>query len=102
MIKFETTGLRNSSNIVKERVCVELKTEADGDVKTQIRSAIGQLFEYNYYPGREIADQWIIGTDTKPRRKDLEFIDNLREVLQTELYLIWQSKTGFKSYPNWP
>ncbi len=102
MIRKERKGIDVEFVLGKESVCVELKTEAEGDVKTQIRSAIGQLFEYNYYPGREIADQWIIGTDTKPSRKDLKYIEELQEHLPRRLTLIWESKAGFNCHPAWP
>ena len=101
-IRKERGGIDVEFMLGKERVCVELKTESDGDVKTQIRDAMGQLFEYNYYPGREVADQWIIGTDTTPRRKDLEYIEELQELLPKKLTLIWESKDGFNCHPDWP
>lgn len=101
-IRKERRGIDVEFILGKERVCVELKTEAEGDVKNQIRKAIGQLFEYNYYPGREIANQWIIGTDTKPRRNDLEYIDELQELLPMKLTLIWEEKNGFNCHPEWP
>ncbi len=101
-LRKERKGIDVEFILGKERVCVELKTEAEGDVKTQIRNAIGQLLEYNYYPGRETADQWIIMTDSKPRRKDLEYMDVLLDILPKPLTLIWKTKQDFICYPEWP
>ncbi len=102
-IRKERKGIDVEFKLGKERVCVELKTKAEGDVKNQIRNAIGQLIEYNYYPGRETADQWIIVTDSRPTKKDLSFVDNLQEILPKSLTLIWgKNDTDFVCYPDWP
>ncbi len=101
-IRKERNGIDVEFMLGDDIVCVELKTKSDGTVREQIRDALGQLFEYNYYPGREVADQWIIGTDTKPKRKDLEYVDTLQECLPRRLTLIWEDKTGFRCHPSWP
>jgi len=62
-----------------------------------IREALGQLLEYNYYPGRHLTDYWVIVLDEQPTSDDVGFIRELKHALGIPLYLGWKiaGKFGF-------
>ena len=101
-IRKEHKGIDVEFMLGAERVCVEIKTRSEGDVRTQIRKALGQLLEYNYYHGREAADQWVIVTDSNPLKSDLAFIGILRKLLPKPLTLARPRNGRFVCHPDWP
>ena len=56
-IRKERKGIGVKFMLGAERVYVEIKTSSEGDLRTQIRKALGQLLEYNHYPSRKATDQ---------------------------------------------
>ncbi len=61
-----------------------------------IREAIGQLLEYNYYPGRSAADSWVIVLDRRPRNEDINYIRTLKRQHNLPLSLGWRERADFK------
>jgi len=78
------------------RVLAELKVTYAAGTRHAIREAVGQLFEYNYYPGRSPADRWMIVLDKNPKSRDKEYIRSIRERFKIDLYLGWQLENGFE------
>jgi hypothetical protein len=74
---------------------VEFKIVYSGDPKPAIREALGQILEYNYYPGRYAHDKWVLVLDCKPNSADLAFLERLRQ-LSLPISLGWPSATGFE------
>jgi hypothetical protein len=60
-----------------------------------IREALGQLFEYNYYPPRDPADKWIIVLDKPPYETDQEYLRALTGRFRMPLAICWRSDAGF-------
>jgi hypothetical protein len=60
-----------------------------------IREALGQLFEYNYYPGRGEVDHWVILLDQRATTGDIEYIRRLKAKHNLPLSLGWRSGLGF-------
>ncbi len=60
-----------------------------------IREALGQLLEYNYYPGRTQANRWAIVLDEKPTNDDIAYIRTLKVQLNLPLSLGWRDSEGF-------
>ena len=61
-----------------------------------IREALGQLLEYNYYPGRSLTDYWVIVLDEHPTSDDVSFIRKLKHALGIPLYLGWEITDEFE------
>lgn len=74
---------------------VELKVTYAAGIRHSLREAIGQLLEYNLYPGREMHDNWIVVLDCKPDLQSIEYIAALREEFGLPLHLGWQSSKAF-------
>lgn len=60
-----------------------------------IREALGQLLEYNFYPGRMKANKWVILLDTKPTPDDVVYLQQLKDELNLPLSLGWQADKEF-------
>ncbi len=73
----------------------ELKTCYGVGTTKSIREALGQLLEYNYYPGRQVADQWVIILDEKVSRDDIEYIRILKKKHNLPVSLGWYDGIGF-------
>ena len=101
-IRKETKGIDVEFKLGTKTVCAELKTGSEGSTQYMIRSAIGQILEYNLYPKRTSADEWMIVLDTKPSKKDKLYIDKLRSFFPKPLYLCWLKEDTFMCYPTWP
>ena len=84
------------------RVLAELKICYGVDTTKSIREALGQLLEYNHYPTRSAADEWLIVLDKEPTDADKQFIDSLRKERALPLTLGWQKRLGFDFHPKWP
>ncbi len=74
----------------------ELKVCDGIDARRGIREALGQLLEYNLYPGRTEADNWMVVLDVRPSTDDLEFWKRVSKRIRTRLYLAWRCGDGFK------
>jgi len=61
-----------------------------------IREALGQLLEYNYYPGRYLTDHWVIVLDEQPTSDDVGFIRELKHALGIPLCLCWEIAGEFE------
>jgi len=83
------------------RLLVEFKIAYTGDPKPAIREALGQILEYNYYPGRKHFDHWILVLNCSPTHADLEFLRRIRRVGLPISYG-WPSTRGFDFSPGCP
>lgn len=79
----------------------ELKVVYGVGTTKSIREAIGQLFEYNYYPGRDEKKEWMIILDNKPLETDLNYVDTLIKNAGLPLRVGWQADKDFKFHPEW-
>lgn len=82
-------------------VLAELKICFGVGTTRSIREALGQLLEYNHYPQREVADEWLIVLDDAPSESDRRYINVLREKRSLPITLAWRSNTGFVFHPKW-
>jgi hypothetical protein len=80
----------------------EFKIAYNGNTKAAVREALGQLFEYNHYPGREMALAWFLVLDQKPGNEDCAFVKSLRTRWGCPIYLGWKHAAGFSFYPESP
>jgi hypothetical protein len=80
--------------IGKQNVLVEFKIAYRSDPKPAIREALGQILEYNHYPGRTLHDHWILMLYCVPTRRDHAFIAELRKY-GLPLSLGWKASNGF-------
>lgn len=65
-----------------------------------IRNALGQLLDYNLYPGSSRSDIWLILLNEKPNNDDFLWISILRErftVDEFPVYLCWEVDQGFET-----
>ncbi len=60
-----------------------------------IREALGQLLEYNYYPGRKRVDRWVIVLDDMPTRDDVEYLCALKAKVGLPVSLGWRQNSSF-------
>lgn len=84
-----------------ESYIAELKITYGVGTTKAIRESLGQLLEYNHYPGRYVKGKWLIVLDQDPMDTDFEYIDNLRKERYLPLFLGWQAGTDFQFYPEW-
>lgn len=82
-------------------VLAELEVSHACGTRKSIREALGQLIEYNHYPPRNAADDWLLVLDRRPSRDDLHYIEVLRGQYSLPLFIGWQSRQGF-DFPLWP
>ncbi len=80
----------------------ELKICCYGTTTGSIREALGQIFEYNHYPSREVADTWLIILDSEPSDSDKLYISALRGQRSLPLTIGWQTQRSFAFHPKWP
>ncbi len=92
-IRFDLEGLT---------VLAELKICSDVGPTKSIREALGQLLEYNHYPGRKVSDEWLLILDCEPSELDRLYILTLRDKRSLPITIGWQSSEGFSFYPKWP
>ncbi|MHA1246801.1 MAG: hypothetical protein ACTSPE_05695 [Candidatus Thorarchaeota archaeon] len=74
---------------------VEAKIVGGVSPRKAIREALGQVIEYNLYPGRNSRDVWVILIDTEPSPEDRDFIRTLKEKYGLPLDLAWPSEDDF-------
>lgn len=63
-----------------------------------IRSAIGQVLDYNLYPGSSRREYWLILVNKKPHDEDFQWLEEMRDRFsETEfpVYLCWEDDGGF-------
>lgn len=80
----------------------EFKIAYDGNTKAALREALGQIFEYNHYPGRKLTAAWFLVLDQKPKDDDRSFVTSLRASWNFPIYLGWQHGTAFQFFPKSP
>ncbi|MHA2064445.1 MAG: tetratricopeptide repeat protein [Candidatus Thorarchaeota archaeon] len=73
---------------------VEAK-HAGGKPWRAIRDALGQVLYYEFYPGRERHDTWIILINEQPSPKDTSWIEGLRNRFGEPIFLAWASGDAF-------
>lgn len=73
----------------------ELKISKDMGTRKAIREALGQLLEYNFYPGRTGVDHWVIILDRRATHEDVLYIHTLRQQFGLPMSLGWSTSTGF-------
>lgn len=78
----------------------EFKIAYDGNTKAAIREALGQILEYNHYPGRNLTKAWFLVLDHEPREDDRAFVESLRTNWNCPIYLGWKQAIGFSFYPR--
>lgn len=84
-----------------ENYIAELKITYGIGTTKAIRESLGQLLEYNHYPGRDMKQKWIIVLDQKPIGSDFEYIGNLRNRRNLPVIVGWQTESDFCFYPKW-
>jgi hypothetical protein len=80
----------------------ELKICYGSDTRHAIREALGQLFEYNYYPPYEEAHFWWLILDCEPSKTDRKYISVLIGKYGIPLTIAWPDGTDFKAFPSLP
>lgn len=80
----------------------EFKIAYNGNTKAAVREALGQILEYNHYPGRETTQAWFLILDQEPSNEDCAFVKSLRARWGCPIYLGWRQTTGFSFYPESP
>lgn len=78
----------------------ELKIVYGINTTKAIRESIGQLIEYNHYPGRIKKDNWLIVLDEKPIASDFKYVEKIKEELGLPLCLIWEENDDFEIFPK--
>jgi hypothetical protein len=68
---------------------VEIKANPAEPTHVAIRNALGQILEYNLYPGRQAKDFWIILVANEPSRGDREFLRVVNSRLAARIGLVW-------------
>jgi len=67
---------------------------SEGILTIPIRYALGQILEYNFYPGRKPKDRWIILLNRKPYIEDRKWVRSLK--LEVPISLCWRTNGGFE------
>lgn len=80
----------------------ELKICYGANTRHAIREALGQIFEYNYYPPYDETQSWWLVLDHIPSANDCEYISTLRQRYDFPLIISWPEGTEFKAYPSLP
>jgi hypothetical protein len=83
------------------RWIAELKICYASNPRHAIREALGQLLEYNHYPGRNLFNEWLIVLDKVPSELDIEYIETLKRDLLLPVRIAWKSKSRFDFHPKW-
>jgi len=86
----------------EQSVLVELKICLGVGTTKSIREALGQVLEYNHYPKRKPAENWLVVLDQEPSSGDKYFIEKLRTERLLPLFIGWRTNSGFSFHPSWP
>lgn len=73
----------------------EIKICPRQDSRHGIREALGQLLEYNYYPGRTPARYWVIILDCRASSEDLRYLRRLKSKASLPLCIGWRVGKSF-------
>jgi hypothetical protein len=76
--QIERRNIDVSFSLRKKTYLVEFKIAYSGDPKPAIREALGQILEYNHYPGRTKHDRWILVLDCEPTEADRNYLKSLK------------------------
>ncbi len=60
-----------------------------------IREGVGQILEYNFYPGRKSANRLMIVLDQEPSFTDILYVERLQNYLP--ILILWVGKKGLSS-----
>ncbi|MCF2138279.1 MAG: hypothetical protein K9W43_13690 [Candidatus Thorarchaeota archaeon] len=71
---------------------------SDGALRFPIRAALGQILEYNFYPGRVPKNHWILLLNREPNKADQSWVDKLE--IGVPLSLCWDTENGFEFTHN--
>lgn len=85
-----------------DQAMAEFKIAYNGNTKAAVREALGQILEYNHYPGRTTAQAWFLVLDQEPSNQDCAFVKSLRVAWRCPIYLGWKQRTTFNFYPESP
>jgi hypothetical protein len=85
-----------------EPAMAEFKIAYNGNTKAAVREALGQILEYNHYPGRDLTQAWFLVLDQRPCDDDRTFVESLRAKWGCPIYLAWKRAAGFSFYPQSP
>jgi hypothetical protein len=66
---------------------------SEGKMRFPIRLALGQILEYNFFPGRTPKDYWIILLNRKPNKEERKWVESIR--IGLPLTIAWESEEGF-------
>jgi len=83
-------------------VLAELKVCLGVGTTKSIREALGQVLEYNHYPKRTPAENWLIVLDEEPSSSDKRFIELLRTECLLPIFVGWRMNGDFAFHPSWP
>ncbi|HSZ89546.1 MAG TPA: hypothetical protein VK822_09245, partial [Acetobacteraceae bacterium] len=75
----------------RQSFMAELKICYDQNTRQAIRDALGQVLEYNHYPGRAPSEEWWIVLDQQPTPDDSAYIQQLREHYLVPLHLGYET-----------
>ena len=78
------------------RTMAELKIVYDLSSTRSIREALGQIFEYNVYPGRLPFESWLVVLDKTPQESDCTYIERIRSEYELPLNLGWRKRKEFE------
>ena len=96
IVRQETGNVDLEFELGGQTYIAELKITLYSTIRHSIREAIGQLIEYNLYPGRLRKDRWLIVLDKAPNETDQEYIDILRHSLALPIFIGWHNDSGFQ------
>lgn len=82
-----------------QTIYCELKPVAGSSTKREIRAALGQLLDYQYYNTSVRADALWIVLDAPCDTQDTAFITQIRDQHQLSLALVWEEQGAFRVYP---
>jgi hypothetical protein len=82
-------------------VLAELEVCLARGTRKSIREALGQVLEYNHYPGRVSAKDWLVVLDECPSSSDMVYVDSLRSQYALPVVIGWQSRRAFRFHPKW-
>ena len=78
----------------------EFKIAYNGNTKAAVREALGQILEYNHYPGRVTTQAWFLVLDQQPSNEDCKFVEVVANHLGMADFVLlpsYGSKPGRKS-----
>lgn len=87
------------TNIQVEKNCIDIQATSNNELhffeiktdtaKSNIRQAVGQLFEYSFYPTTTKATKLIVVGDEEPSKEVRNYIKHLREQTGLKIFYRW-------------